>query len=348
VSTPGGGIFISKNYGVSWEEVWGWRWDVDLGAFVEPLNLNSWSGVASSADGSKIIVFSSGLYYFTNTPFSLIVRQTNGVYATAFGSARLFTGSPPSAAYNQYYMSSDGLKFIYLDNTTGTPIATLRLLYWNINTWTASGYNIDLVNAGFGAYVSLRYRLSGDGSLIAVYAYLASGFGTYDLITVSFTWEEPNSSPGQNSTVTIADVGSSVQTTAGIPSGMTADGGVQMVAAWNGSSPSGTLKKYISYNSGISWSEVTEIENKKVYAIFFSPTGSYTTIFTENISSKAIIQAFTATTTGTRIVTPFVSQSGNDWPTYYKPSGPGTVEDALDLIARFLNANMNEQWSFFS
>ena len=190
---------------------------------------------------------------------------------------------------------------------------------------------------GLGALASVRYNLSGDGSVIAVYGYLSDGFGFWNLKVTTFYWDEPNSAPGQTATVTIANVGSDVQASAGIPSGMTADGQVQMVAAWT--TGYSTLNKYISYNGGASWSAVSELNTRKCWAIFFSPTGSYTTIFTDNISSKAIIQAFTATTTGTRIVTPFVSSNGNQWPTYYQPDGPGTIQDALDIIARFMNAN---------
>ena len=358
-TNKGYGVFISKDYGVSWTEVWGWRWVQvgPTGEWVPPENQNNWSGVAMSGDGGRIILMITGdyNYYYTNVAFEAIYRNTSlGQPSAAFTNATFAENANPSLAYNQYYMSSSGDRFTYLDNMNGEK-SNIRTLYWNplaFNWGQYTANKIDLnsgSNPPFNNSTSIRYVLSRDGSFIGVYGYyFNNGSMTFELKCARYSWGLPNSAP-----VIVGDlitVASSASVTSyGIPAAMTADGQVQMVSSWDGVSPpnTGTNGTFISYNGGSTWVP-SELSSIKCYAMFFSPDGSYTTAFVVNPtgSVKAIKQAYTATPTATNILNPFVTSDETQWPTAYQPGGPASIQEALDLIARFMKASAGDTATF--
>jgi len=321
------------------------------GSWVKPQLPLNWSGVAMSGDGGRIILMTDGAdYYYTNTAFISINRNTsnppgNPSIAFSFGT---FDVSGPSFAFNQYYMSSSGDRFTYLDNMYGEK-SNIRTLYWNTDKWSQTNNTIDLNSSvpPFNNSTSIRYVLSRDGSFIGVYGYYLNGY-TYELKCARYSWGPPSLAPVYIDLITVSSSISN-PTSNGIPAAMTADGQVQMVSSWDGVNPpnTGTIGTYISYNGGSRWAP-SELSGIKCYAMFFSPDGSYTTAFVVNPSSslKAIKQANTATPTATNILNPFVTSDDTQWPTAYQPGGPASIQEALDLIARFMKASYGDTAPF--
>jgi hypothetical protein len=247
-------------------------------------------------------------------------------------------------------MSSSGDKFIYLDSSNGSN-GTVRMMYWLTDKWIESNYQgITYTQAPYYlngiSWTSIRFVLSRDGSFVGVYGYyLNINTGNFELMCMRYTWGNVDSSliPISDA-VTVASIVDRV-TSYGIPAAMTADGQVQMVSSWDDAdSTNGT---FISYNGGSTWAP-GELSVIKCYAIFFSPDGSYTTAFVVNPtgSVKAIKYAYTATPTVTNILNPFVTSDDTQWPTAYQPGGPATVQEALDLIARFMKASAGDTATF--
>jgi hypothetical protein len=128
---------------------------------------------------------------------------------------------------------------------------------------------------------------------------------------------------------------------------MSSNGQIQILS---GGQNNGVQGFYISYNYGNSW--ITRTEGNMSYGaniafILISQDGSYINFFLNNISSYIFqqYQSYTATPSTVKVITPFVTSDASKWPSAY-PSGPSSIQSALDLIARFLNTQFNEGWQF--
>jgi hypothetical protein len=218
------------------------------------------------------------------------------------------------------------------------------MIWFTEGDWTPTNYAINLNSDPFSQqWYSKTAVLSGDGSLICVYAYNTANSGPPYYMTVTevncvrYAWGEASTEPIELGVINIANIDVQSVTMSGIPAGMTANGGVQMISVWDQMTAfsNGT---YISYNGGLSWEDRQDITSPS-YQIHFSPDGSYTTQFnlTTNNGQNVILQAYTPTPVNTVVETPFTSSDPTQWPSAYQPDGPPTVQAALDIIAKFMN-----------
>ena len=174
--------------------------------------------------------------------------------------------------------------------------------------------------------------MTSDGELVCVYGQDGSSI----LYCTRLVWDTAAFGPSSDALDRNVVINTITQN-GNLPVTATADGKIQIIGLLNSST---SEYVYISYNSGINWTPISELLlSSLIRFVNISSDGSYT--FAVN-SSNFLLRAYTATLTATNIVNPFVTANDTQWPTAYQPGGPATIQEALDLIARFMKQNFGD------
>ncbi len=269
------GVFLSKNAGQTWSSI-------------SPGNL-AWQAIASSSDGTKLVVVGNNTIYTSTNTASTWVNNS-------------FSGSPN---FTGVASSADGTSFVAVANGAG--IFTNSGTSWLVNsTYNSGNWTSVALATGGSEFVATE-------STVGIFASVNNGASWTKIYPNTLNWESVAASANGNrliAAVTNGGVylstnsGSSFQEVPALPESAgwscvaSSSDGSRLVAAVNG----GYL--YTSINGGTSWqtnattanwsSVVSPVNSTSVAAVIYNSTTSGTAgIYTSQASAQ------TVTTTGT-------------------------------------------------
>lgn len=325
-----GGIFVSSNYGVSWVETnqaYIYNPNVDPGQpglwSSNAMQPTSWGGVCVSSNGQVQVAWvnANTSYYISK---DIVPREQ-------YTLTKDWTSATFSDLSSYVAMSSNGDRVLqHASGYSGPTVNGFKVTTsLGLTSLSSSGSPIVLsMSLGFDSY---SVRLSGDGTRIGVYGSKVTPYYSYAACTQQYSWTITDSG-------TIAAVGSVVffnQTyanyTSPVIANMTSNGTIQLVAPGAANNAAGI---YISYNSGVTWSLITDANITGTYwnYILISADGTYTNVI--HTSGSPFYQCLA--TSFTKSVITYTPAVPANWPTAYQPT---TVTDALDTIAKYLQAS---------
>ena len=303
----------------------------------------TWGGVQVAANRKQVIwvqnLQNANTYYSFGLPPEV---GPNGNPTSSFNSwmsnMTLGNGTDTIASV---MINSNYDRMLFTDNSQN-----LSFYYWSsgVNTWNpSSGQPISLgMLSGFNSNGKM-VRLSSDGTLVGVYGNNNSSYPTYQ----AFSWTNPAVVPSMvgSSPISITSSGYPSSLQYSFPVAMSSNGQIQILSGGQNNEAQGF---YISYNYGNSWIPRTEgngTYGANIAFILISQDGSYINFILNNPSSFIFqqYQSYTTTPSTVQVNSPFATADASQWPSAY-PSGPSSIQSALDLIARFMNTNFNVAW----
>jgi hypothetical protein len=332
--TKQSGIFVSSDYGVTWKDIWGYSYDTDLSNWVQQGAANKWTGVVISGDGSKVLIsrLAPNTYYANTLNYS-ITFPTDQIYLNSY---EISVGENLTTVIQKIYINTAGNRLIIY--TTDTSYGyNLYFWYYGNNMWYQASH-VPVITTGASpfnyadppSFANVSVTMTSDGELVCVYGQDSSSV----VYCTRLVWDTLGDGPSSTALDRNLVINPTYPQSGNLPVTATADGKIQII----GLLASSSSYLYISYNSGINWTPISGLSSQIPF-VNISSDGSYT--FAVDFSNH-LLRAYTATPTATNIVNPFTSSDPTQWPTAYQPGGPATVQEALDLIARFMKQNFGD------
>jgi hypothetical protein len=309
------GLYFSTDFGNTWANV---------GLSAE----SSWGGIKISTDGRIVLAWGQG----NNTGY--ITRDVIPTSVTSWNNVSLM-GSLFDLTTVNVYMSDSGDRVLVLSLDNANVIYKVQGFKVTRNgattSLTVSGTPI---TSTFNSAILPTAALSRDGTRFGIYGRdVEAGNDSY-IKTNQYTWDLT----GAGTITLVVDLSvikDTVSTwTVYFPTVMSSDGTIQLVGT------GGNVDKglYISYNSGVTWTFITDYNgnlDQNWYYILMSSNGAYINIINDYTTSD-LWQSYSANPTVSVSALVYTPTTPGDWPTALRPTSVGA---ALDTIAKYLQAS---------